>query len=56
MHSHIMPKVVMSLLAETGAAPAKHHPTVQTSTAVIYGSFQYLNVSNEGKNSPLTEK
>jgi len=46
----------MSLTAETGVAPAKHHSTVQTSTAVICGSFQYLNVSNEGKNSPVTEK
>jgi hypothetical protein len=44
MHSHIMPhNVVMSLLANTGGAPVKHHPTVQTSTAVIYESFQYLN-------------
>jgi hypothetical protein len=44
------------MLAETVGAPAKHDFTVQTSTTVIYGSFQYLNVSNEGKNSPPTEK
>jgi len=35
-------QVVMSLLADTGGARVKHHPTVQTSTAVIYETFQYL--------------
>jgi hypothetical protein len=56
VHSHIIASVMTELLADISRTPVQHPAYSLNLATVIFGHFQYLNMSCEDRNSVMNPR